>query len=828
MVPYLARLGISHLYTSPLAEATAGSTHGYDVTDPRRVRAELGGEPALRRLWEALDAAGMGHGRRPGAQPHGHPRPLEPLVAGRAAQRSGQRRSPTTSTSTGSRPTRRPTGRSCCRSSTAPLDRRRRATAPSGSSGAPTPLDLVVVPPRRPVARLGGVARPARPRPRRLRRAGRRRARRPQPLARGAAARSSTPSTGGPCTGARRPGCSTGAASSTSPTWRRCAWSGPRCSTTSTRCCAPGSPTTSAGGSCRACGSTTSTAWSTPRATSSGSARWSVPTGCWWWRRSWPPTSGCPAPGRSTAPPATRWWPGSTRPLTDPVGAPELARLAHRATGLDDEWPELERECRRLVADRLLVPEVDRVARAARRRPGRRRRPGPRPTTPCASWWPAWRVELGVYRTYARPGADETADDADRVELDRAAAELARGPPCPTGRPRRRRSALLRPRAAAAARAPTTSVARFGQLTAPLAAKAVEDTAFYREVALPWLTEVGGDPGRPAWPPTRSHAACAGLHEQLARHASCPSPPTTPSAAATCGPACRGWRPTRPAPRRASSAWRAAAERHRSPVGPDPALERLLWRAIVGAWPVDADRIGRLRHQGDARGQAPHLVDRPRSGLRGRGAGRFVRGCSPTRPSSASVDEDVGRLLAPGRAAALVLVTLACHRRRLARPLPGRRGLEPGPRRPRQPPPDRPRPPRRAARPGRPTGPRPGRAVGPRRATDPDDDGLVKLARGTGSSACGPQHPLAFDGSPHARCRLDGHDRSGVLAFRRGDGVAVVVPGAARTPPRTGRAPARTVADVLSGARHERRPHRARRAARRAAGGGPGRGPDGI
>jgi (1->4)-alpha-D-glucan 1-alpha-D-glucosylmutase len=60
IVGYLADLGVSHLYTSPLFEATAGSTHGYDVTDPAQVRAELGGEPALRRLWGALADHGMG------------------------------------------------------------------------------------------------------------------------------------------------------------------------------------------------------------------------------------------------------------------------------------------------------------------------------------------------------------------------------------------------------------------------------------------------------------------------------------------------------------------------------------------------------------------------------------------------------------------------------------------------------------------------------------------------------------------------------------------------------------------------------------------------
>ncbi|HEY7206832.1 MAG TPA: malto-oligosyltrehalose synthase [Gaiellaceae bacterium] len=50
VVPYLRELGVSHLYLSPVLEARSGTTHGYDVVDPTRVRAELGGEPELRRL----------------------------------------------------------------------------------------------------------------------------------------------------------------------------------------------------------------------------------------------------------------------------------------------------------------------------------------------------------------------------------------------------------------------------------------------------------------------------------------------------------------------------------------------------------------------------------------------------------------------------------------------------------------------------------------------------------------------------------------------------------------------------------------------------------
>ena len=60
VVPYLARLGISHLYTSPLLTARPGSTHGYDIVDHRRINPELGGEPALLRLVETLRAHRMG------------------------------------------------------------------------------------------------------------------------------------------------------------------------------------------------------------------------------------------------------------------------------------------------------------------------------------------------------------------------------------------------------------------------------------------------------------------------------------------------------------------------------------------------------------------------------------------------------------------------------------------------------------------------------------------------------------------------------------------------------------------------------------------------
>jgi (1->4)-alpha-D-glucan 1-alpha-D-glucosylmutase len=60
LVPYFSALGISHVYASPILTARPGSLHGYDVIDPTRVNAELGGEDGLRDLVAALRRADLG------------------------------------------------------------------------------------------------------------------------------------------------------------------------------------------------------------------------------------------------------------------------------------------------------------------------------------------------------------------------------------------------------------------------------------------------------------------------------------------------------------------------------------------------------------------------------------------------------------------------------------------------------------------------------------------------------------------------------------------------------------------------------------------------
>ena len=60
VISYLADLGISDLYASPIFKAVKGSTHGYDVVDPNQLNPELGGLSDLEGLAAELKTYNMG------------------------------------------------------------------------------------------------------------------------------------------------------------------------------------------------------------------------------------------------------------------------------------------------------------------------------------------------------------------------------------------------------------------------------------------------------------------------------------------------------------------------------------------------------------------------------------------------------------------------------------------------------------------------------------------------------------------------------------------------------------------------------------------------
>ena len=132
-MPYLARLGISHVYASPIHTARPGSTHGYDIVDHARINPELGGEEGFAASPMRCEAHGLGlildivpnHMGVGGAD--------NALVAlgarmGRAVAAS---RAPSTSIGSGSAPT---ASSSCRSSATATARPSRRATSSSPST----------------------------------------------------------------------------------------------------------------------------------------------------------------------------------------------------------------------------------------------------------------------------------------------------------------------------------------------------------------------------------------------------------------------------------------------------------------------------------------------------------------------------------------------------------------------------------------------------------------------------------------------------------------------------------------------------------------------
>ena len=59
IIPYLAELGITTIYASPIFKARKGSTHGYDVTDPNQINPELGTTEDFNALVDTVHKHGM-------------------------------------------------------------------------------------------------------------------------------------------------------------------------------------------------------------------------------------------------------------------------------------------------------------------------------------------------------------------------------------------------------------------------------------------------------------------------------------------------------------------------------------------------------------------------------------------------------------------------------------------------------------------------------------------------------------------------------------------------------------------------------------------------
>jgi (1->4)-alpha-D-glucan 1-alpha-D-glucosylmutase len=298
--------------------------------------------------------------------------------------------------------------------------------------------------------------------------------------------------------------------------------------------------------------------------------------------------------------------------FTDPDSADPMYREYVKFAGTEGvprSFAEVAAVGKREVTTGVLAAEVARLARGL------------------AAAWPGTdpgdgRVVLaevlaafGVYRAYVHPGelgspispvAEQQVRDAVTKAKKRlpgslhsladAVGELALGGypqersgqgDCPqAGSPRDERQA-----------AAADFVTRFGQTTGPVLAKGIEDTASYRWPRLLARNEVGGDPDRFAVPPAEFHAFAARLARDWPQAMTTLSTHDTKRAEdVRTRLAVLSEMPTEWGRRVADWHTRALAllSAGADPVDPvtvDPATAYLLWQTVVGAWPLTAERL---------------------------------------------------------------------------------------------------------------------------------------------------------------------------------------------------------------------------------------------
>ena len=313
--------------------------------------------------------------------------------------------------------------------------------------------------------------------------------------------------------------------------------------------------------------------------------------------------------------------------FVDPDGAPRLTEDYVRFTGGKPDFAEVARDAKRGIADATFTAELYRLTRLFAR-----------------ADFPALAglgeadlhdvlVELlaafGVYRAYVRPGEPPPEVSVAVVSAAAAAAREALEP--------RLHPALDAVCAAvlglggvagdeARQAARDELVVRFGQTTGPVLAKGVEDTAFYRWPRLASLNEVGGDPDIFGVSPAEFHAAAGAPRGPVAGHHDHAVHPRHQAAGGRAGPAGRARRVAGGLGAQGRRVARPGQLAHRRRGGPGH-------RAGPGSRPgvpdvADPGRrlaagrraAARVPGQGHARGQDADLLDRPRPGLRGGGA----------------------------------------------------------------------------------------------------------------------------------------------------------------------------------------------------------------
>lgn len=274
--------------------------------------------------------------------------------------------------------------------------------------------------------------------------------------------------------------------------------------------------------------------------------------------------------------------------FVDPVGEEPMTALYESFTGEPAFAPEGDHAAKEQVLRDALAADVNRLTKLVLAVGERQRRARDLTRHEIHHALREVTASLDVYRTYLQPSAP--ADPADVARIETALAAAAER--CPDVDPAvwSFLGDLLLLRVADDSEAHEVGL-RFQQLTGAVMAKGLEDTAFYRHNRLICLNEVGGHPGEfgtsledfhranqesaRRWPATMLATSTHDTKRSEDVRARIALLSEIPSEWAT-----------------AVRRWSAMNERYRTSEGfPDGGMEYLLYQSLVGAWPISAERL---------------------------------------------------------------------------------------------------------------------------------------------------------------------------------------------------------------------------------------------
>jgi (1->4)-alpha-D-glucan 1-alpha-D-glucosylmutase len=273
--------------------------------------------------------------------------------------------------------------------------------------------------------------------------------------------------------------------------------------------------------------------------------------------------------------------------FVDPAGEAPLTRLYNEFTGVSSDFAALAREKKDWVLREILGSDLNRLTALSvdvcERHPRHRdytRHDLHEMLREVIACFP-------VYRTYVRADAGEITD-RDRQTISEA-IESAK-----VNRPDLDADLFSFFRDILSLRITgtleTELVMRFQQLTGPVMAKGVEDTAFYNFNRLVSLNEVGGDPGRLGLALEEFHRACSKRREAWPRSMLASSTHDTKRSEDVRA---RIHLLSEIADQWASAVrrWSESNQRYRGEAGPDRNTEYLLYQTLIGTWPIERERV---------------------------------------------------------------------------------------------------------------------------------------------------------------------------------------------------------------------------------------------